>query len=160
MCLWAALSSSAVGTGFEKYVYPRRSPNSHTGPDGRVLVVDESLDVEGALEVEVAAVTIDEAVAAALSPEVPDVEATGGPDVEYSRVEGSIVPVLGTGSTLLSSSSISSVMILSLSRSWSDRWLARPRAAGAPCMVVLDDDMGGIVAAQALVVSMICLSTS
>jgi hypothetical protein len=64
-------------------VYPRRSPNSHTGPDGRVFVVDESLDVEveGALEVE-AAVTDGEALAAAPSPEVPDVEATGEPDVE------------------------------------------------------------------------------
>lgn len=67
------MSSSAVGTGFEKYVYPNLSPNSQTGPEGRVFVVDTDAgclaEVDdnaggGALEV------------VAFKPDVPDVEAT------------------------------------------------------------------------------------
>lgn len=83
------MSSSAVGTGLLKYVYPSLSPNSHTGPDGLMLFDVAAACFEAAFVVDgvlllLADADVD-AAATALRPDVPEVEAIGEPDVD---VEG------------------------------------------------------------------------
>lgn len=81
------LSSSAVGIGLLKYVYPNLSPNSHTGPDGlmfEVVVVcfTDAFAVDGVV---LLLWDVDVDAAATPRPEVPEVDAIGEPDVD---VEG------------------------------------------------------------------------